>query len=224
MSLRSIEELYEVAASTKGGAAEFEKTLGKPRSVEELSKVGDDRWLSSMSKAVFQAGFNWKVVEKKWPRFEEVFDGFTVGRMALISDDDFDTYLKTEGIIRHAKKILSIRDNAIFLNDLAKQNGSGGQTIAKWPKEDFSGLLWMMKKQGSRLGGATAQYFLRDMGVDGYILSRDVNRALIREGVLSKDPSSRRDLEAIQEAFNHWRDQSGRPLMQISRILACSVE
>ena len=82
----------------------------------------------------------------------------------------------------------------------------------------------MLKKRASRLGGATAMYFLRNMGVDSFITSRDVGTALIREGVIDKPPSSKRDFDAAQAAFNHWRAESGRPLTHISRVLACSVK
>jgi hypothetical protein len=67
-------------------------------------------------------------------------------------------------------------------------------------------------------------YFLRNMGVDSFVLSRDVVRALIREGVVEKEPAAKRDLERVQAAFNHWSALSGRPLTQVSRVLACSIE
>ncbi|MGI9417514.1 MAG: DNA-3-methyladenine glycosylase I [Geminicoccaceae bacterium] len=222
--LVAFEDLYEMAASRKGGADAFETTLTAPKSAKALAAITDDRWLSALSKAVFRAGFNWKVVESKWPRFEEVFEGFDVGRMSMMSDDDLDRYLKTDGIIRHGKKILSIRDNAVFLRKLAAEHSSGGKAIAEWPKEDFAGLLWMLKREASRLGGTTAMYCLRAMGVDSYILSRDVVRALIREGVVEKEPNSKRDLDRVQAAFNHWTAESGRPLTHVSRVLACSIE
>lgn len=224
MALTAFDDLYEQAASRKGGAEAFEATLSQPKTPKELAAIDDARWLSALSKAVFRAGFNWKVVESKWPRFEEVFDSFDIGRMSMMSDDDLDRYLKTDGIIRHARKILSIRDNAVFLRDLATEHGSGGNMIAAWPKEDYAGLLWMLKRRASRLGGTTAMYCLRGMGVDGYILSRDVVRALMRESVIEKEPGSKRDLDRVQAAFNHWSDESGRPLVHISRVLACSIE
>jgi 3-methyladenine DNA glycosylase Tag len=81
----------------------------------------------------------------------------------------------------------------------------------------------MMKKRGARLGGATGQYFLRFMGVDSFILSRDVTARLIAEGVIDKSPTSKRAMTAVQAAFNQWQEQSGRSLTEISRILAMSV-
>jgi hypothetical protein len=61
------------------------------------------------------------------------------------------------------------------------------------------------------------------MSVDSFILSRDVTARLIAEGVVDKSPKSQRDLAAVQGAFNVWRDQSGRSLTYVSRVLAYSV-
>ena len=222
--LRPFEEILAIAEERKGGAAAFEATLSSPKSPEELVAIPDHRWLSNMSMRIFQAGFNWSVVADKWPRFEEVFEGFDIGRMSMMSDDDLDGYMKTDGIIRHGTKLRSIRENAVFLRDLAKEHGTAAKAFAHWPHEDYVGLLWLLKKRGSRLGGNTGMYVLRFMGVDSFIISTDVGKALIREGVVDKPPSSKRDLDAVQAAFNHWREESGRPFTQISRILACSID
>ena len=52
---------------------------------------------------------------------------------------------------------------------------------------------------------------------------RDVVKALVEQGIVDKEPTSKRDLGAAQAAFNQWREESGRDLCQISRVLACSV-
>ncbi len=62
------------------------------------------------------------------------------------------------------------------------------------------------------------------MGVDSFVLTRDVVRAFIREGVVEKDPTSQRDLAKVQAAFNDWRAESGRSMSEISRTLAASVD
>ena len=80
-----------------------------------------------------------------------------------------------------------------------------------------------LKKNASRMGGATCQYFLRFEGWDAFILSGDVVKALIREGVVTKEPTSKKDLAEVQAAFNQWRKESKRPVREISRILALSV-
>jgi 3-methyladenine DNA glycosylase Tag len=222
--MRSFDEIFEMAAGRKGGAEALESLLSKPKSAQALAMIGDDRWLSGMTKTVFQAGFNWKVIESKWADFEIVFEGFEPARWSMMSDDDFDRLVKDSRIVRHAKKILSVRDNAIFLRALAEEQGSAAKVFAAWPSEDYVGLLELLKKRGSRLGGTTAQYFLRRIGKDSFILSRDVTAALLREGVVDKAPSSKSALGAVQKAFNAWREESGRSLVEISRVLALSVD
>ncbi|MEO0910938.1 MAG: 3-methyladenine DNA glycosylase, partial [Pseudomonadota bacterium] len=68
------------------------------------------------------------------------------------------------------------------------------------------------------------QYFLRFMGADCYILSRDVTAALVREGVVDKQPTSKKAMVQVQEAFNSWMEESDFGLTQVSRILARSID
>ena len=65
--------------------------------------------------------------------------------------------------------------------------------------------------------------FLRGIGKPSLILTKDVVAALIREGVVSRAPTSITDLRKVQDACNLWARQSGRSLTAISRILAMGV-
>ncbi len=221
---RSFDKIYAIAAKRKGGPKELEKLLSKPKSKAALKKIPDDRWLAEITKNIFRAGFNWSVVEKKWPGFEEAFWAFDPRRCAMMSDDDLGDLASDTRIIRNGTKIASVRDNAVFINELADEHGSAGAFFADWPQDDFVGLLEVLKKRGSRLGGATAQYFLRFSGKDSFFTNGDVAAALVREGVVDKPPSSKRDMAAAQAAFNQWAKESGRPFTHISRTLACSVD
>lgn len=221
--MRPFEEIYDIAADRKGGPDALEKEVTKPASRKKLTAIPDDRWLSCMAKCVFQAGFNWKVVENKWPGTEEAFDGFHVGRCASLNDEDIDRLLSDTRIIRHGTKIRSVQQNAVFLTEIANEYGSAGKMFATWPPEDYIGLLVLLKKRGSRLGGNTGQYFLRFMGVDSFVLSRDVIGRLIAEGVIDAAPMSQKSMKAVQKAFNTWCAESGRSLTEISRVLAMSI-
>lgn len=228
--MQSFAEIRARAAARKGGEAALEAALreapgwSRVAPPEEIAALGDDRILSRLSKHVFSAGFNWKVVEAKWPDFETAFHGFDIGRNAMMSDEDLDRHLSNPAIIRHAAKILSVRDNAIFLSDLARERGGAAKAIAAWPAEDYVGLLALLKTRGARLGGATAQYALRALGKESFILSDSVTRALIAAGAVAAPPKSKRALEATQAAFTAWREESGESLTRISRVLAMSVD
>ncbi len=218
------EELYDIAAARKGGRDALETLIAEPKPAFELEAVGDDRYLAMMSRFIFQSGLNWKVVDTKWDGIEAAFEGFTPNRWAVMSDEDLDRLLKDPRIIRHAPKILSVRDNAVFLLDLKKDHGSAGAFFANHPPSQYIGLLELLKKRGNRMGGTTAQYFLRFAGVDSVIFSDHVTQALIREGVVDKKPTSKRDMEACQNAFNTWMDQANCSLTRISRVLAFTVD
>ena len=176
-----------------------------------------------MTRSVFQAGFSWRVIDNKWSGFESAFHGFAPAINAAMSDEEFDEHLKNTAIIRNAQKILSVRANAQFLVDLAAEHGSAAAFFAAWPDEDFVGLLEVMKSRAARLSGETAMRFFRTMGKPAFITTRDVTAALIDAGVITKPPSGKKDLAAVQAAFNAWSGESGRDLTAISRVLAMST-
>jgi 3-methyladenine DNA glycosylase Tag len=180
--MRSFDEIYAISAARKGGSKALEEiiTSHRMKSADELKAIPEDRWLSELSKFVFRTGLNWSVISAKWPGFEEAFHGFDVGRCAFMDDEMFDNLLTDTRIVRHGAKISSVRDNAAFFLELRDEGGIG-QMIADWPSTDFIGLLDTLKKRGSRFGGTTAQYGLRFMGKDSFILSADVVGRLIGE-------------------------------------------
>lgn len=221
--MRTFDEIFEIAAERKGGAKALEALLSKPISQQELMDIPDDRWLSMMAKRIFQAGFSWKVIENKWPGFEPAFEGFIPARVAMYGDIEMDRLLADKAIVRNPQKINAVIANAAFLKELADEHGSAAKFFAQWPETDLIGLFDLLKKRGARLGGGTGQYLLRSMGKDAFILSPDVSTRLIAEGVVDKQPTSKRDLAAAQQAFNTWREQSGRSFTEISQVLAMSV-
>ncbi|WP_108859417.1 DNA-3-methyladenine glycosylase I [Ruegeria sp. Alg231-54] len=220
--MHHFDEIFAMAANRHGGPDALNEKLSKPKSLAELAEMPEDRWLSIITKTIFQAGFNWKVIENKWDGFEIAFDGFDAGRCAFMDDEKFDALLQDTRIVRNGTKIATVRDNAAFLLEL-RDEGGAGQVLGGWPSEEFAGLLAMLGKRGSRLGGASAQYAMRFAGRDSYILSQDVTARLIAEGVVDKAPTSKKAMAAVQEAFNTWMDQSGRSLTEISRVLAMSL-
>jgi 3-methyladenine DNA glycosylase Tag len=218
--MRSFAELYALAASRKGGPEALEALIPKPVSAAKLAGISDDRWLSAMARAVFRAGFNWKVIENKWPGIEEAFEGFDPHHVAFLSDDDLDRLLRDARVIRHWRKLKAIVANAGYVLELAEEHGTAAEYFAEYPATDYIGLLQDLKKRGSFLGGTAGQYFLREMGRDSFILSRDVTAALAREQVFNGSPASKSSGKAIQQAFNAWVDDGGKSLTRVSKVLA----
>jgi 3-methyladenine DNA glycosylase Tag len=89
------------------------------------AKPGNDAgYLEQMTKAIFQAGFSWKVVNNKWPKFQRAFDGFDVERVAAYDVRDVDRLLADEGIVRNGRKITATIENANELQNLVAEHGS----------------------------------------------------------------------------------------------------
>ncbi|SEP94094.1 DNA-3-methyladenine glycosylase I [Thalassovita taeanensis] len=219
--MRDYDEIYAIANDRKSRTVEG--LLSKPLSPDTLAATSDHRWLATMAKCIFQAGFNWKVVEAKWNGFEAAFEGFEPARVGFYCDEDLDRLLSDERIVRNGAKVVAVIDNTRFILEIARDHSSAGAFFAAWPNNDFIGLLRLMSKRGARLGGTTGQRMLRAMGRDGFILSTDVATRLIAEGIVAKQPSSQSDMKAVQAAFNTRTEQSGCSLTEISQTLAYSV-
>jgi hypothetical protein len=73
------------------------------------------------------------------------------------------------------------------------------------------------------MGGNSGPSFLRMTGKDTFILSPSVVAGLKHWAGLPP-PKNRGDRAAAQAAFNGWAAETGRPLSQLSLILAMSVD
>ena len=213
----------EARAIERHGEAGINARLMPVKSSEDIAAISDDRWLSQATRGIFQAGFSWKVIDQKWDNFEAAFNGFNVHHCATMTDEDLDILLKNTNIVRNAQKLVTVGTNATYFKDLITEHGSVGAYFATWQPEAYLTNLDAMKARTKRLGGTTGQYFLRTMGLESLIFSKDVVAALIGAGVVTKMPTSKRDLATIQDAVNEWRAESGKSLTYISQILGLSV-
>jgi len=212
------------AQARKGGAEALQALLPPVTDNAGLAALGDDRALAEMTRRVFSAGFVWSVIEAKWPGFEEAFLGFEPSRLLFQPDEFWEGLMRDARIVRNGAKIMSVQANAKFVLALAREHGSFGKMLAAWPADDEAGLLTLLAKRGSRLGGNSGQMLLRFLGWDAYVLSKDVVVCLRDAGVDVADTiTSARDLAKAQQQFNVWAKETGLSYRHLSRICAFSV-
>jgi 3-methyladenine DNA glycosylase Tag len=212
------------AEQRKGGPDVLAKLLPPPPPKAALVTLPDDRILAEMTRRVFSAGFVWSVIEAKWAGFEAAFLGFDPAALAFQPDEFWEGLASDTRIIRNGAKIMAVRRNAVFVQEVSREHGSFGRFLADWPSSNQTGLMDLLAKRGSRLGGATGQMFLRFVGWDGFVLSRDVVACLREAGVdIAEEPKSKGDLAKIQAQFNAWAEESGLPYLHLSRICAMSA-
>lgn len=216
--------IHERAIARKGGVEALNALLPKRPSATELEARTDDRYLSEITRCVFKAGFVWRVIENKWAGFEAAFHGFVPAYWQQVPPDVLEALARDERIVRNMQKIRTVPENALMIMDAAREHGSFGAFLKQWPPDDQVGLLLWLKRHGARLGGNSAQYFLRRVGWDGFILSSDVMAVLRHNDLLDASPGSKKSLQQAQAAFNHWQQETGMPYSHLSRIVSCSID
>ncbi len=215
---------YQQALARKGGEQALKSLLPPVTEKQRLAEIGDDRYLSEITRCIFKAGFVWRVIENKWPDFEAAFEGFVPAYWQQVPPEVLEQLATDERIVRNMQKIRTVPENARMIMDVAKDHGSFGQFLAQWPSTDQVGLLLYLKRNGERLGGNSAQYFLRRVDWDGFILSHDVVTALPRAGILDASPASKKGMGQAQEAFNRWHEETEMPISHLSRIVSFTVD
>jgi 3-methyladenine DNA glycosylase Tag len=210
-------------ARQRHGAGALDARLPQPKTASELTAVPDDRYLSQMSLRIFRAGLKHSVVDAKWPAFEQVFAGFEPRRVRAMPDEDLERLLGDTRLIRHWGKLKSVRANAAAMLAVSEEVGGFGAWLGTWPGSDIIGLWDALAGRFSQMGGNSGPMFLRMVGRDTFVLSPSVVAALKRWAEMTP-PKNRKDRAAAQAVFNGWAGETGRPLSQLSMILALSVD
>ena len=68
--MRDYAWLLEYALNRCGSRAALEARLPQPVDAATLAAVGDDRYLSLLTRRIFRAGLKHSLVDAKWPAFE----------------------------------------------------------------------------------------------------------------------------------------------------------
>lgn len=223
--VEKFERLYQRAAERKGGeqalAILLDIKYDGMKDVASLSQLTDDRVLSAFTKQVFKSGFVWRVVENKWPDFEESFFDFNIEKILMMPDEMLERKASDPKIIRNYNKVKTIKANAQMMFDHQLDNGTSfAQLITQWPTTDIIGLWAYLKKHGQRLGGNTGPYALRILGKDTFLLSSDVEAYLRAQKIIDGGLHSKKSLTATQAFFNELHSKTDYSLMQLSRLIA----
>ena len=216
-------EIYNLALERKGSKEILESLISRPSDRSPLRVFSDDRCLAEFTKKIFQSGFVWKIVEQKWEGFEEIFWGFDIDKLLLMPEDMLERKAQDKKIIRNFRKVRTILVNAQMIKETCeRESKSFGKFLSDWPKNDLVGLWIYLKNNGSRLGGNTGPFALRSLGIDSFLLTKDVEDFLRLNGIVDSGISSKRALYAAQNFFNDLQKDSGRDFAELSRLIAFS--
>ncbi len=125
---------------------------------EQIDPSSLNDYFEIMTKAVFQAGVSWAMVDKKWPAFRRAFVDFDAQKVAAFTESDIDRLMQDEGILRSQKKIVGTIKNAQMLLQLEKEHGSFAEYLRSL--SSYEELSKDMRKRFKYLGELSVYYLL----------------------------------------------------------------
>jgi 3-methyladenine DNA glycosylase Tag len=119
-----------------------------------------------MSKVIFRVGFNRAVVDQKWPAIREAFNGFSIDAVASYSAGDLARLLEDPRVIRNGRKIEAVVRNARTFQDIRAEFGSFRRMLNSMTPAGEASLCKSLSERFAYLGGSSALFFLRAVGVE----------------------------------------------------------
>jgi hypothetical protein len=119
-------------------------------------------YLAVLSRAVFQAGVSWAMIENKWPGYLEVFEGFDPRRVAAFSAGDIERAGNDPRIVRTRKKVAATVENARTMLSLEAEYGTFRNYLRSF--DSYAALSKDFRKRFAFAGELSVWYFLFRVG------------------------------------------------------------
>jgi DNA-3-methyladenine glycosylase I len=129
---------------------------------KQIRPKGLADYLEVMTKAAFQSGISWRVIEAKWAGFQEAFDGFDPKKVASLEPPDVDRLAQDTRIVRNRAKIEATVHNARAMLELDREYGGFRKYLRSF--DDYDALVKDMRKRFKFLGDTGAYFMLHVVG------------------------------------------------------------
>lgn len=143
-------------ARRKGEATNVSRihTRAHPRSLAQ--------YLAVMSRAIFQAGLSWALIDRQWDALSAAFDGFDPVKVARYGASDFKRLAGTRGIVHSQRKIDAVVANARRMLALEQEHGGFGRYLRSFA--DYASASADLRARFAHIGEISAYYFLFRVG------------------------------------------------------------
>jgi DNA-3-methyladenine glycosylase I len=119
----------------------------------------DDEYFALMTRSLFSAGLNWRVIDNKWSNFEKAFAHFAIKKVAKYGDKEVSRLMADAGIVRNEGKIASTIYNAKQSLKLIDEFGSFRKYMDSF-KKDHAALQTDLTSRFHHLGESSSRTFL----------------------------------------------------------------
>jgi DNA-3-methyladenine glycosylase I len=125
----------------------------------------DEAYFENMSRIIFQAGLNWKVINQKWSTIKTAFAKFSPVKVASFTNSDVARLMNDTGIVRNKAKIQATIYNATEFQNIKKQHGSFQKYIDTLDKDkNYAQAIKELTKRFKHMGPSSASLFLYTVG------------------------------------------------------------
>lgn len=124
------------------------------------AKLGD--YLAILTRAIFQAGLSWALIESKWEDFRAAFHDFDPERVASFSDAEIAWLAEESSIVRSRKKIEGTVANAQTMLALDREFDGFANYLRSF--SSYDALRSDIRKRFKFVGDLSVYYFLFRVG------------------------------------------------------------
>jgi 3-methyladenine DNA glycosylase Tag len=115
-------------------------------------------YLDALSRQVFSAGMNWRVIEAKWDGIRHAFADFDPFKVAKFGPKRVDRLLENRAVIRSRPKIEAVIENARTILELDAEHRGFPRYLRS--HADFDALVADLKREFRFIGDSGAYLFL----------------------------------------------------------------
>jgi hypothetical protein len=140
----------------------------KPTPPERIPRVIEaptlDDHLAVMTRAIFQAGLSWALIDARWDAFRTAFEGFNVNLIATAyGEGEIERIMAADGVIHSRAKIAGTIANAKALQALGSAHDDVARYVRSFPTYDA--LYADARKRFAYLGDLSLYYWLFRTGL-----------------------------------------------------------
>ena len=133
--------------------------MERPRQIEPKNLTD---YFEVLTRAVFQSGISWRVVEAKWDGLKEALADLDPERVAALGPPDVDRLMEDSRVIRNRRKLEATVDNATEMLAVAEEYGDFKRYLRS--HGGFDETAADLKRRFRFLGDLGAYYFLHVVG------------------------------------------------------------
>jgi 3-methyladenine DNA glycosylase Tag len=129
---------------------------------ERIERPNPSDMLAVVSRAIFQAGLSWKLIESKWDAYVRLFEGFDPALVAAYGEADVERIADDGGVVRTRKKIVATIANAKAVRELLASHADVAAYLRAFPA--YVELARDIRSRFAFVGELSAYYIVFRLG------------------------------------------------------------